>query len=91
MKITQAGAFYTSQMTSFPVIHLTLQEVKGLTLKDAYEMLISLIQELYDEHHDFLDSDHLSLENKRYFQRVWIGRDPVTGERASIADDKRSP
>lgn len=29
MKIMQAGAFYTSQMTSFPVISLTFQTVKG--------------------------------------------------------------
>ncbi|MBQ9009701.1 MAG: AAA family ATPase [Clostridia bacterium] len=90
MKITQAGDFYTSQMTSYPVISLTFQSVRGNSFEDACEMLISLIQDIYDRYHDILFSDNLTTVYKRYFQRVWTGEDPETGKNASITDYKKS-
>jgi len=90
MKIMQAGSFYTSQMTSYPVIHLTFQDIKGDTFEDAYGILVNLIQQTYDEYQNILDSGDLSNEEKRYFQRVLTGQDPVTWEDASIADYRLS-
>ena len=77
----QAGSFYTSQMTSYPVIHLTFQAIKGNTFEDAYGILVNQIQKLYNEHRDVLDSERLSEVDKEYFRRVWTGRDPVTSEK----------
>ncbi|MBQ9008414.1 MAG: AAA family ATPase [Clostridia bacterium] len=86
MKIMHAGAFYTSKMTSFPVINLTFQGIKGNTFEEAYGALVRLIQRLYNEHQDVLDSERLSKVEKKYFQQVWTGQDPVTSEKTSIED-----
>lgn len=53
-------------------------------------MLISQIQDIYDQYHDILRSDKLTKVNKRYFQRVWTGEDPETGKFASVTDYKKS-
>lgn len=90
MKIMQAGSFYTDQMTSFPVVHLTFQGVKGDSFQDAYGIRVNLIQALYNRHRDLLDSQRLTEVDKEYFRRIWIGRDPVTKEKTPISDDKLS-
>jgi len=90
MKIMQAGSFYTDQMTSYPVIHLTFQGIKGDSFADAYGILVNMIQSLYNEHRELLDSEQLSEVDKRYFQRVWTGQDPVAEEKTPVSDYKLS-
>lgn len=86
MKIMQAGSFYTSQMTSFPVIHMTFQGIKGKSFDVAYGILVRQIQMIYNKYQDILDSEQLSEVEKEYFRRIWTGRDSVTAEKTSESD-----
>ena len=54
MKIMQAGSFYTDQMTSYPVIHITFQTVKSeKSFEDAYGQLKNVILKAYQAHRSF--------------------------------------
>ena len=86
MRIMQAGSFYTDQMTSYPVVHLTFQGIRGDTFEDACGSLVNLIQGVYDKHREILDSDKLSEVNREYFRRIWTGRDPETKGKSSVSD-----
>ena len=87
MKIMDAGAFYTGQMTSFPVISLTLQGVRdNESFLEAYSVLKEVIQDEYERHMYLLDSDALTERNKSYFRRVMMGYDERTNKTTSMAD-----
>ncbi|MBQ9252805.1 MAG: AAA family ATPase [Clostridia bacterium] len=89
LNILAAGEKYIQQMTSYPVINLTLQTVKDLKLKDAIEILEGVIQDEYNEKSYLLNSDALTDTDKSYFRRILDGYDP-RGKKTSRADYKRS-
>jgi hypothetical protein len=89
LKILEMGEKYTSQMTSYPVINLTLQTVGGLSFREANQDLKALMEDLYGDKAYLLESDRLQEKEKNYFQRIMNGVDG-TGRKASIADYKRS-
>lgn len=70
MEIMREGAFYTEQMTSYPVISLTFQGIKGGTYETAYNLLVSIISAEYNRHRYLLDSDRISPEHKVYYQKI---------------------
>lgn len=91
MKIVSAGDYYTKQMTSCPVINLTLQSVKDTeSFQDACAALVQLIQDEYERHSYVLNSDKLTERNKAYFRRIMEGADPNTGKKASLAEYRLS-
>ena len=49
LKIMEAGEPYIHQMTSFPVINLTLQTVKGEDFSVAYQILRELVYKCFQE------------------------------------------
>ena len=89
LKILEMGEKYTREMTSCPVIHLTMQTVCGENFTDAWRSLKALIQDEYDRKAYLLQSDRLSENEKLFFQRVLKGKDD-TGKRATTADYRRS-
>lgn len=96
LNIMSAGPFYTAQMTRYPVIRLSLQNVKGhgtnahTAFLDAYQTLREEIQNEYERHLYVLESDTLTERNKKDFRRVWLGEDPDTGKEATRTDYKAS-
>lgn len=70
MKILSAGDFYTGQMTSFPVINITMQGVRGDRFETAYRALLYVLQGEYIRHRDILNSDLLLEEEKEYYRSV---------------------
>lgn len=64
-------------------IFLTFKRVDGLNFSNAYEMLDSVIAELYTEHRYLLDSDRVSEYDKRIFRNIVNGN-------ASIIEIKNS-
>ena len=80
LRIMDMGDRYTDMMTSFPVIHLTFQTVMGLTCEDAYRTLVQLICELYCENKWVLQSNCLTIGEKRYYDRMMIGKDDTGAE-----------
>ncbi len=85
LKIMEAGEKYTRQMTSYPVINLTLQSVKGGSFRVAWDVLQRIIQDLYNDKVYLLDSPALTDTEKDYYRRVWCGVDRQ-GEKTPVAD-----
>ena len=75
LKIMEMGEKYTRQMTSYPVINLTMQTASGMDFRDAYETLAWLIRDAYGEKRYLLDSERLTPEDKAYFLRILRGKD----------------
>ena len=75
LKIMEMGEEYSRQMTSFPVIHLTLQTVSSTDFSGAYENLTKLIQKLYDDKRWALESDQLSKADRECFRKILTGYD----------------
>lgn len=72
-KIWQAGDYYTKQQGKYPVIELTLKNVKEANYKDTVEALKYLIGELYRVHDYLLDSEKLREYEKADFKEIMIG------------------
>lgn len=70
LKIMEAGEKYTRQMTSYPVINLTLQGVKGGSFDVALDMLQNIISDAYGEKSYLLSSSALDEKEKSYFRRI---------------------
>ena len=75
LKIMDAGEKYTRQMTSYPVINMTLQTIKADLFEDAWQGLRDLIQELYSKKRYLLENGILSEEEQDYFRRILRGKD----------------
>ena len=89
LKILEMGEKYTGEMTSCPVIHMTMQTVSGADFGEAYQTLFGKIRDLYDEKRYLLQSGKLSDEEKLFFQRILRGKDE-NGKEASADDLKNS-
>ena len=85
LRIMEMGEKYTSQMTSYPVIHLTLQTASGDHFEDAFQSVKLLIQKAYGDKIYLLRSERLLQHDKLYFQRILLGSDDQ-GQEATIAD-----
>ena len=70
LKIMEAGEKYTRQMTSYPVINLTLQSVKGGSFDVAFGMLQHIISNAYGEKSYLLSSPALNETEKAYFRSI---------------------
>ncbi|MBQ8159419.1 MAG: AAA family ATPase [Clostridia bacterium] len=89
LRIMEAGGKYTREMTSAPVIHLTFQNVKDETFKDAFDLLLSEIQDLYAKNQYLLKDGKLTEEDEAYFLRILRGQD-LQGRKRTRADCLKS-
>ncbi len=89
LKIMQAGEYYTSQMTSYPVLSLTFQTMEGDNFKEAFQELTDLVQRLYDDKSYLLSSEKLSSLDKRFFRRI-LDEVDETGKKVSRTDYKNA-
>ena len=89
LKILEMGEKYTREMTSCPVVHITMQTVYGENYTEALRSLKSLIQDEYDKNNYLLHSDRLSENEKLYFQRILKEKDD-TGKKATATDYRKS-
>ena len=83
LKIMEAGEKYTRQMTSYPVINLTLQSVKGGSFDVAFGMLQHIISDAYGEKSYLLNSMALNEEEKAYFRGI---REQDAGNDSTLRD-----
>ena len=84
LKIMEAGESYIQQMTSFPVICLTLQTVKGEDFSVAYQMLRELVYKCFQEKKYLLDSPALDRTDRFFFERIYLGKDETGQEMSSV-------
>ena len=89
LKIMETGVFYTGQMTSYPVIHITMQTIKGENFKDAYQEFKDMLQYLYQGKQDLLKNNALDNIDKNYFKRILEGSDDNC-KKVTLSDYKRA-
>ena len=70
LKIAEAGAAYTGQMASYPVINLTLKSSKQDTFSSAYYKMREEIASEFGRHRELLESSRLSDREKREFRKI---------------------
>ena len=76
MKIMETGEAYTSQMSRFPIVNLTLKSAKQEDFDTAYYMLQAEIASEFNRHRDIIEQEKEKLTLKEYEQYI------------SIADEK---
>jgi hypothetical protein len=67
LNIHKAPKSYWQHQGKYPVIMLSLKDIKTSDFKSAYESISDLISRLYDEHNYLLASDLLNEPNKERF------------------------
>ena len=89
LMIMEAGDFYTRQMTSYPVIDLTFQMVKGDSFQETYDSLVGIIQDEYERHSSILEGEALSPRDRAYFERILTDVTPE-GKKTPRSDYRKS-
>lgn len=74
LKIMEMGERYTSQMTNYPVVHLTMQSIGGRNYKDAYKSLQEMLREIFKEKSWILESNVLDSQDRIYYERMSMDR-----------------
>ena len=69
-KIWECGEEYRSHQGKYPVIFLTLKDVKFDTWEATIDKIRGLLQEEYGRHQELLGSDKISKYEKAYFEKI---------------------
>lgn len=72
MKIMETGEAYTSQMSRFPIVNLTLKSAKQEDFDTAYYMLQAEIASEFNRHRDIIEQEKEKLTLKEYEQYISI-------------------
>ena len=70
LAISQAGPEYLDKMGQFPVIFLSLRDVKDDTWRSCFNKLKELIQDEYLKHDYLLDSPLIKPAEKEYYKKI---------------------
>ncbi len=86
LKITKAGESYTSQMTLYPVINLTLKSAKQKDFETAYYMIESAISGEFDRHRSIVERGRAQLSSREYerYMEIANGKAPEKAVRNSL-------
>ena len=85
LKISAFGNDYLQYQGRYPVIALTLKDIKNDNFELALKKFGYLLADLYQEHHYLLSSAHLKADDKQYFQTILSNR--ASGILRSDAED----
>lgn len=72
-KIWGCGKKYRDYQGKYPVIFLTLKDVKCDTWEETYKLIFMLLQNEFKRHMELLDSDRLDIYEKEYFTKFLAG------------------
>ena len=79
LKIMQMGEKYTSQMSSYPCIYMTLKDVNDSSYENMILNLKTEAMEIYQQHRYLLESDKIFDEEKEKIKEILFAReDEVT-------------
>jgi len=70
LKIMDAGAEYTARLGAYPVISMTLKDVKHARWQDCYSALKSVISKLYESNYFLTTGNLLSEPEKKAFNEI---------------------
>ena len=87
LKIDQVGGDYVQRYQGqFPVIFITLKDVKALQFNQAHALVYEQIKKSFKQHLYLLDSEHLLAYEKVAFQKVLEGERDTDGLNSSLYD-----
>lgn len=72
-KIWACGEEYRSYQGKYPVIYVTFKDVKCETWEMAYDLMSRILRNEFERHSELLESDRLSIYEKRYLNGVLSG------------------
>lgn len=70
LKISQCSDKYLQHQGRYPVISITLKDIKQNSFEDAREKFLELFVSIYDEHNYLLNSPHVTDTQKRFIDSV---------------------
>lgn len=68
--IWQQGEKYTGQQGMYPVIFLSLKDIKARKWENAFELLKIIISTEYSKHKELKDSKEISEKERRFYQKI---------------------
>lgn len=71
LKITATGEPYMQHQGKYPVIFITLKDVRDHSFQHSLEKLSLLLANLYNEHAYLLQSPHLNEADQQFFTLIW--------------------
>lgn len=72
-KIWRCGKIYRSYQGKYPVIFLTLKDVKCETWEETYDLMFKLLQNEFKRHMELVDSEQISSYERAYFIKFLAG------------------
>jgi len=75
LKIMEQGESYTSKLGAYPVIYLTLKDVRETTYEKMLICMKTALLEMYREHRYLLDSDKIYPEEKAKIEDILWARE----------------
>ena len=73
LKIAALGERYMQHQGQYPVIFITLKDVRDRSFQHSLEKLSLLLADLYNEHDYLSQSSHLNTEQKEFFNEIRKG------------------
>src|SRR5262249_37040399 len=73
LKIAALGELYMQHQGKYPVIFITLKDVRDHTFEHTVKKLSWLLAQVYNEHDYLLQSPHLNAADKQFFNAVLMG------------------
>jgi hypothetical protein len=86
LKILAAGENYRQHQGRYPVIFITLKDVKDTDYAQAYQSLCKVISGVYLQHQEVLSSSKISAHQKRIYESVLEERATPLHVRSSLLD-----
>lgn len=73
-KIWACGKRYQDYQGKYPVIFITLKDVKCGTWEETYELMFTLLRNEFKRHRELLDSERLDIYEKEYYTKFLAGK-----------------
>ena len=77
LNISTCDKKYLSEMNKYPVIYLTLKDLKKNTYEEFIANFKTIISDLYSKYDYILESDNIKDVDKEYFKRCYNGQEEL--------------
>ena len=85
-KISEKNEFCQEHQNQYPVINLTLKDVKAQTWENCFESLKTIISELHEKHDYLLESDKIKDYEKQKIEKILLKTASQTDYEHSLKD-----
>jgi hypothetical protein len=78
LKISEAGDEYLKHQGRYPVIFISLKDIKERSIQEAEIRFRQVISELYIEHRYLLEGEHLAAGEKKIYEKIMNQEEPLS-------------